>query len=70
MAKVITLRMLKNYSDQSWAYEKFSPVGKPHIVCPNCRSPVMLFEELSASEKREIASLQEKSRCEEAKEKL
>ena len=44
------------------AHRRFSPNGRPHIVCPQCRAPILLFENLSEQVKGEIADLRRKSR--------
>jgi thiol-disulfide isomerase/thioredoxin len=55
MPRRMTPKLLKDYADQSWTYEAFCPDGRLHIVCPHCRALILLFEDLSAEAKREIA---------------
>ena len=56
----MTPKLLRDYADQSWAYDTFCPNGRLHIVCPHCRAPILLFEDLSAEAKREIAEMDRK----------
>ena len=55
MPKKMTPKKIEEYKDQSSTYDKFSPNGKDHIVCPNCRGLVMMFDELTQKQKHEIA---------------
>ena len=54
----MTQKLLKQYVDQSSAYETISPNGRLHIVCPQCGAVVLLFEDLSLETKRKIAELE------------
>jgi hypothetical protein len=53
----MTLRLLEGYRDQSSIYEHFSPDGRLHLVCPHCRGLVLLFENLTPSDRSNVARL-------------
>ena len=53
----MTPRLLQAFADQSWSYENFSPNGRLHIVCPQCRAVVVLFENVEPIDKTKIARL-------------
>ena len=57
MPKRMTPRLLQAFADQSWSYENFSPNGRLHIVCPQCRALVVLFENLESIDRSKIARL-------------
>lgn len=57
MTRQMSPKLIKDYRDQSWAYDNFAPEGRLHIVCPQCRALVLLFEDLPNAQKREIAEL-------------
>jgi len=55
MPKIMTPKLVKEYQNQSATYGMFSPNGAAHIVCPNCRGLVMMFDELTTQQKHEIS---------------
>lgn len=59
MPSYMTPKLLKDYRDQSSTYEEFFPNGRLHVVCPQCRNPVILYEGLKAEDKAAIAKLQD-----------
>ena len=59
MPKRLTPKMIEEYRDQSWAYKKFSPLGKLHLVCPQCRAPVLIGEDLTPGVRRNLARLRQ-----------
>jgi hypothetical protein len=66
----MTPRVAENYSDLAKTYEMFSPDGKAHVVCPNCRAVIMLFEELTREQKREISEVSHSDKLIEAMDRL
>ena len=57
----MTPKLIKDYTNHNFAYGRFAPNGQLHIVCPQCRAPIVLFEDLSTAVKREIADLRSKN---------
>jgi hypothetical protein len=49
--------MVDEYADQSWTYTAFNPQGRLHIVCPQCRSLVLMLEDAGPDKRVEIAKL-------------
>ena len=47
---------LRNYSEQDGIYEHFDLGDRLHIICPHCKNPVLLHENLDQKTKKEIAS--------------
>jgi len=45
------------FADQSWAYQNFSPDDRLHLVCPQCGTLVILFENLKPTDRGQIATL-------------
>ncbi len=61
MPRRMTPKLIKDYTNHNFAYERFAPNGQLHIVCPQCRAPIVLFEGLSEEIKGEIAELRRRS---------
>jgi hypothetical protein len=59
--KRMTPKRLESYADQSWAYENFSSDGRLHLVCPQCRALVILFEHLKPTHRSQIGTLRHSS---------
>ena len=57
MAKTLSPEQLKRYRDHSQIYKDLELDGRAHVVCPQCRQPVLLCEDLSAASREEIAGL-------------
>lgn len=55
MPQFITQRLIARYRDHSLSYSLVEPHGRPHIVCPQCRSVVLFCDHLSVERRREIA---------------
>jgi hypothetical protein len=53
MPRRMTPKKLEAYAAQSLSYET-SPPGRLHIVCPQCRALVMLFDDLDPKVRAEI----------------
>ena len=49
--------MVQAFADQSSVYQRFSPDGRLHLVCPQCRAVVILFENLKPADRSQIAML-------------
>jgi hypothetical protein len=64
MPKFMSARRLNAYRDQSWTYRTFASDGRLHIVCPQCRALILLFEDLEPDVRREIAELKSQSAIE------
>ena len=57
MARVMTQKQVELYRDQCAAYEKFTPEGRLHVVCPQCLALVLLCDSLPRTERYKIAEL-------------
>ena len=57
MSKFMSPKRIKEYRDQSRAYDQFSPNGQLHIICPQCGALVVLFEKLKPSIRSHIVGL-------------
>ena|SRR5262249_10493760 len=55
--KRMTAKLVRAFADQSWAHQNFSPNGRLHLICSQCRSLVILFENLMPTDRSQIASL-------------
>lgn len=70
MSERMTAKKLERYANQTSAYARFSPNGRPHIVCPLCGALVRLFDEVPRTERRLIAQLADSMKFREAIEGL
>jgi hypothetical protein len=61
MPKHMSTKQLKAYRDHPWDDQSSDPKGQLHIVCPQCRAPVLLFEGLAPEVRREISELKSQS---------
>lgn len=61
MTKRMTTRLIEAYADQGSVYGRYALDGAAHIVCPQCRAPVLLLEDLAPDERREIAAVKKRN---------
>ena len=52
-------RNIELYRDHSASYETVDVEGRPHVVCPQCLTPVLLCQSLSDRQRRKAAKLRE-----------
>lgn len=56
MPKHMTPRLLKAYAEHNHAPEHGWYVGREHVVCPQCRAPIVLFGDVAPERKHAIAA--------------
>lgn len=57
MPRRMIQRYIEEYRDHSDSYEDFEADGRPHVVCPQCRVPVLLCGSLTDAQRRRVAEL-------------
>ena len=53
--RFMTQRKIARYRDHAGSYSLIDPHGRRHVICPQCRTVVLLCDHLSAERRREIA---------------